>query len=130
MLLDSTSKSLVIVLSGAVTTSQLEFLVTYVELQASPFKVLGAGGAILGKTNDMTEQPFLGPPALGVSRQVKFISISQRDTVAATVKIRMGDGSIAVDIFWATLDPGDQVYYTQAAGFKVLTAAGELKTTV
>lgn len=111
IILDSTLKSLEIVLSGAVTTNQLDYVLSYVDLLIADQSV-SAVGSNDGTTNNTTPVTVLAAPSAGHSRQVKFLSIPNKDTVAATVTIQYNDNGTERRIIKVLLDVGDNLIYT------------------
>lgn len=111
MILDATTKSLEIVLAGAVATTQLPYVVSYVDLLSSDQSV-SAVGSNDGASNNTTAVPILAAPASGHTRMVKFLSVSNIDTAAVTLTLRYNDNGTFRTILKVVLAVGDQVIYT------------------
>ena len=111
IILDSTLKSLEIKLAGGITTSQLPYVLGYVDLLASDQSV-SAVGSNDGVTNDATAVPILAAPIAGHTRQVKFLSVFNGDTVAAVLTLQYNDNGTPRVITKVTLDVGDNFIYT------------------
>lgn len=111
IILDSTLKSLEIDLVGAVTTTELPYVLGYVDL-LSVDQSISAVGSNDGTTNGMTAVPVLAAPAAGHTRQVKFLSVFNADTVAATLILQYNDNGTVRTITKIALDVGDNFIYT------------------
>jgi hypothetical protein len=88
--LDTVNRSLEILLGGAITTNQLEWVTSYVDVNQSTFAATNAPENN-GVTNNATAVTIVAAPAATTTRQVKFISVHNKDTVAATITIRVND---------------------------------------
>jgi hypothetical protein len=110
IILDATTKSMEIDLAGAITTSQLPFVVTYVDVDQATFAATAASEND-GTTNSTTNVTMVAAPSAGTSRQVKFLSVYNADTVDATVSIILNNNSTLRIIWKGTLDPGDTLQY-------------------
>jgi hypothetical protein len=126
ILLDTTDKSLEIVLAGAVATNQLPFIASFADHDATSF----TPGANDGVTNSTTPVAAVAAPPAGAQRQVKFLSVVNLDTAAVEVTIQLNNNSTIREIFVVTLAVDEQFVYVDGAGFIVYTNSGEQKTTV
>lgn len=111
IILDATTKSLEIKLAGTVTANQLPYVLGYVDLLISDQSV-SAVGSNDGTTNNATAVSVLAAPASGHTRQVKFLSVQNGDTAAATLTIQYNDNSTERAIITVTLAVGDNLIYT------------------
>ncbi len=111
IILDSTLKSLEIDLAGAITTNQLPYVLGYVDLLSSD-QSISAVGSNDGTSNSTTAVSILAAPASGHTRQVKFLSVQNADTVAATLTLQYNDNGTVRTITKVTLDVGDNFIYT------------------
>lgn len=109
ILLDATTKSLELVLGGAITTTQPTFTAHYVDLDSS-FALSDAGEGD-GATNSTTAVTAVAAPASGHRRQVKYLSVYNGDTVAAVVTVRINNNSTLRTIVKTTLQPGETLQY-------------------
>lgn len=126
MVLDSTLKKLQIVLSGAITTNQLPYVVSYFDITQS---TMSASDLIEGDgtSNSTTAVDVVGAPLSGIRRQIKELIINNADTASATLKVRYNNNGTARDIYIATLSVGDQLVYTDRTGFQVVNSLGQIK---
>jgi hypothetical protein len=109
ILLDSTLKSLEVKLAGAITTNQLTWTVHYVDLDVSfAISAVSEGD---GATNNTTAVTLIAAPASNHVRQVKYVSVYNADTVAATVTIQINNNGTARVLAKPTLQPGETLQY-------------------
>lgn len=127
IVLDSTTKLLQIILSGAVTTNQLQFSASYADYVATPAAF--TPGANSGLTNNTTAVTLVGAPAASTQRQVKRINVYNADTAPATVTIRLSDAGNFRTQLSVTLQVGERIEYEDAEGFRVFTVTGAVKVT-
>jgi hypothetical protein len=127
IVLDATTKSLQILLAGAVTTNQLAFTASYADYIASPAAF--TPGANDGQTNGATAVTLVAAPAASTQRQVKRINVYNNDTAPATVTIRLNNGGTLRTQLTVTLQTGERIEYEDAEGFRVFTVTGAVKVT-
>ena len=126
MILDAINRSLEFVLSGAVTTNQIPFVASYVDISQSTFAISAVSPQV-GQSNDTTPVTIVSAPAASTSRQIKFLSISNNDTTAKTLTISFNDNTTLRRLLVVTLAVGDTVEYTDTGGWKVLDSSGNEK---
>ena len=124
MNLDTTNKSLEVVLGGAATTNQLDFITSYADYNGTLF----TPGANDGTTNDTTAVTIVSAPAASTYRTVKFISVYNNDTAAADVTIQLNNNSTTRVILTVTLSAGEQLVHENGQ-WKILNTSGETKVT-
>ena len=127
IVVDIPGKSIEVVLAGAVSATQLPFVVNYTNTSREGRKSIGSTN---GTTNNTTAVTILAAPSSGARREAESISLYNADTGSATVTIRINDNSttrIIVKVVLATLD---HLIYTAAAGWFVMTSAGFIKSTL
>ncbi len=125
--LDATTKSLEIKLAGAVTTTQLPFVASWVDINQSTF-ALTASSEGDGASNNGTAVTAVAAPGATTTRKVNFLSVSNVDTAAATLTVQVNNNS-TLRISWkGTLSVGDTLYYSDTHGFYVMDSLGNLKT--
>lgn len=128
IILDDTLSLLEVTLTGAITTSQLDFVASYVDINQSTFEMTG----ILsndGTTNSTTTVTAIAAPAATTSRQLKYLSVINTDTVAATVIVKFDNGTNERKIIEATLAVDDTLVYIDGAGWHTLDSSGNTKVT-
>lgn len=112
IILDTTTKSLEFKLGGAVTTNHLPFTASYVDISQSDFSLTGVASSD-GQDNAGTAVTMVAAPAASTSRQIKFLSIPNLDTVVAVVTIQLNDNGTKRVIWTGTLAVGDNLIYTE-----------------
>ena len=126
MILDTITRSLEVDLNGAVTTNQLPFVVSYVDI-ANGSGELVARGHNNGTTNNTTAVTLIAAPAANVTRHLKFLSLRNADTVAAPLWIQINDNSTLREIWRGTLAVGDS-FFANDTNWWVLTTSGSIKS--
>jgi hypothetical protein len=94
VILDKTTLELRVVLAGAVTTNQLDCHCWYYDNpgQTKPSFEDYQGALTRAATNNTTDVTLASAPKLGgVSRNVQYVTVYNRDTVNATVTIKTYD---------------------------------------
>lgn len=127
IILDATTRSLQIKLAGAITTNQLPFVASFIELDAtSTF----TPKATPGQTNNTTAVTVMAAPSGGsLQRQLKELSVKNADTVNATVIVEYNDNATIREIYRATLLPHDSLFYLDGSeGWYVLDSNGQKKS--
>lgn len=122
--LDATTRSLEVVLGGAITTTEASFLANWADGATTSY----TGGATPGVTSGATPVTLVAAPSGGLIRDVDYVSVRNRDTANVDVTIQYNDNSTIYPIVSATLAPGDQLIYTHANGWNVLEADGSTKS--
>lgn len=121
--LDKTTRKLQVVLGGAVTTSQLVTHVSYFD------HVPYSGGQTFttrpadyyAVTNDTTDVDICPAPSVnGSVRNIDYLRIYNRDTVASTVTVKVDDsGSESIE--WkVSLDPNESLFYEHGRGWYIV----------
>ena len=123
IVLDSTVKTLEIVLGGAVSTNQLPFVAVYVDVTTTAYTPIESDGA----SNNTTAVTMVAAPAASTQRQIKFLSVQNEDTANATVILQYNDNGTIRRICKFTLSPDDTLLYTDGEGMRVLDSTGSLK---
>lgn len=124
--LDSVLRKLQIKLGAAVTTNELPVIATYVDLTTTTY----IPGSVATATNSTTEVDFIPAPAASTQRQVKFISVQNQDTVAATVIVIYNDNATQRQILKVVLQINESLLYSDGEGFRVMDAEGRIKVTI
>lgn len=122
---DSANRTIEVLLGGSITTSQLDCTVSFVEINnilntLTPMNSLAV-------TNNATAVTLLSAPNTGKQRQVKHISVFNKDTVAQAVTVRINDNGSFYTIVKVTLQTGEQLQFMDTGRWRVLTAQGKPK---
>ena len=103
LVLDATTESIVVVMSGAAATTNPDFTSAYADDTGSAFTEGSNDGALNG-TNSVT---LVAAPAAATRRVVKNITIYNRDTAAVTITVSFNNNSTLRNIAKVTLQVGD-----------------------
>ncbi len=123
MLIDATTQTIEIKLAGAIATTELPVLVTYIDGEASNFFPKLQHSI----SNGTTEVTILDAPEERGKRMIKTMSIRNVDTATATVTVQLADGVTDREIVKVALLQDETLQYTDAAGFKVIDTDGNTK---
>lgn len=126
MILDSTTKSLEVLLAGAVATAQPVWYAAWADHTSVAF----TPGAADGLTNGATAVTAVAAPASGVQRQIKLLTLFNNDTASVIATVRVNNNAALRTIIKVTLAIGDTLEWDPANGWKVITAAGNIKSGV
>lgn len=129
MILDSSSKSLVIDLDATVTTNQLEFSVSYAEVTSDASGVVTGtlpSGAV-GVTNNTTEVTMVSAPTAGKQRIIKSVIVYNSDTQNATVVVSIKVTSTLYRVWQGIIGVGETLEYSFSSGWTVRSAQGLIK---
>ena len=124
IILDNTNKSLELVLVGAITTNQLPFVISYIDVTTTLYTPIEADGV----SNSTTAVTMAAAPAASTQRQIKYLSIQNQDTASATAIIRYNDNTTIRQIVKILLAVNDTLFYTDGEGFRVMDTNGCIKT--
>lgn len=124
MLLDASTRKIQVFLAGAITTNNLPVTGEYVDSTAT---ALPTGAAFFTNTNGVTVVDCV-TGAASTRRKITRFNVFNQDTAAATVTVRFNDNGTVYWIGKWTLAVGDQLCYTDTAGWFVLDGSGNLKT--
>jgi hypothetical protein len=128
ILLDTTLKSLEVVLAGAVATSQLPFVSSYADINQITF-AMTALPSTDGTTNNTTPVTLVAAPAASTTRQVKAVTIYNGDTAPRTVTVRLNNNSTIRVLMTAILAVGDTLFYGPDGHWQVLYSTGAMPPT-
>lgn len=121
LVLDSTSKTIKVVMSGAAATTNPDFVSTWAENNGTLFTEGSTDGAL----NGTTAVTLVAAPSSGYRRVVKAITIYNRDTAAITITLSLDNGGTLRQFAKVTLQVGD-IFTTDGT----FNSAGSLKTVV
>jgi hypothetical protein len=103
LVLDATTKSIVVAMSGNAATTNPDFTAAYADNNGTTFTE-GANDGALNGTNSVT---LVAAPAASTRRTVKSISIENKDTANVTLTISYNNNSTLRTVANVTLVPGD-----------------------
>ena len=125
IVLPTTNTSLQLILAGAITTTELDFVVTYQQISASGQITFTA---VHGVSTGGTAVTLVAVPSVaGDRRMIKSITVHNNDTASATVTIRYNDNGTFRTIFKVILATLENLVYEDGHGWQAFTTAGGLK---
>lgn len=124
--LDTTTKSLELVLGGAHTTNALPVVVSWSDKTSTNY----TGGNTTSQSNGTTGVTICAAPAASTIRDIDSISVYNADTVSATVTVRVNDNSTLRIVMKAPLATGEQLYYSHGSSWVVIDANGSVRMTI
>jgi hypothetical protein len=116
LILDNVNRKIEIVLAGAITTNQLPFTASYVDITPTSFLPATNDGA----SNSTTAVDMVVAPAASTQRQLKFVNIYNADTVAATVTVRLNDNGTTRILVKTALNPGYTLQFVDSVGWAII----------
>lgn len=123
--LDNTTRTLELILDGAVANNQLPYVTSYIDQFGGSE---GSPGSKNGTSNSGTAVTIVAAPGReDVRRIIKFISVFNADTANRTVNIRLNDNSTTRIIASFVLATLEHLYYQDSVGFYAITTAGAIK---
>lgn len=118
MILDSTTKSVEVLLSANVASNQAVIYAAFADMTTSTL----VGGETDALSNNTTAVTAVAAPAASTQRQVKYLSIYNNDTAAITVTVRLNNNGTFRILNKSTLLPGQALQWTADQGFAIPTA--------
>lgn len=112
-----------VVLSGAITTNQLQLSAFWSDIELTNKGVSGFGNNAT-VSNNTTDVDVVGSPASGISRLVDFIGVFNNDSVSATVTIKLNRDRVTSVLWYGILNVYERLQYTKEGGFKSFTVLG------
>lgn len=103
LILDSTSKSIVVAMSGAAATTNPDFTAAWADNNGTTF----TEGATDGALNGTTSVTLVAAPAASTRRTIKAITVENKDTAAVTLTVSYNNGGTLRTIAKVTLNVGD-----------------------
>lgn len=124
IILDTTTKSLQIKLGGSVTTSQLFWVSSYVDITSTTFVPISSDGV----SNNATAVTIIPSPAASTQRQLKQLTVYNDDTATATVIINYNDNATIRTLFDVALNAGYHLVINADGNLAVYDNDGVLQT--
>jgi len=103
LVLDATTKSLTVAMSGAAATTNPDFVSTW----ADDTGVLFTEGSTDGALNGTSQVTLVAAPAASTRRIIKSVYIENKDTAAVTITVTYNNNSTLRTIAKVTLSVGD-----------------------
>jgi len=103
LVLDTTTKTIKVVMSGAAATTNPDFTASYADNNGTTFTEAASDGALTGGT----DATVVAAPASGYRRVIKKIFIENKDTAAVTITVKYDNNGTQRNIVKVTLQVGD-----------------------
>ena len=122
MILDTTNRSLEILLGGAITTNQLPVTVDFIEFTST----LTTPTLSIARTNNITPVTILAAPTVAdTQRKVNLITIANTDTAPALVTVRLNNNGTMFNYLSSFfLANGNTLQFTDTRGWTVIDSTG------
>lgn len=112
-----------VVLGGAITANQLQCAAFWRDVTTT----LYTPGRTLVNTNSTTDVDVVGSPGSSTQRIVDFLSVYNRDTMNATVTVKLDANGTEYILWKGILATGEMLQYNDKNGFTTTTIAGAIK---
>lgn len=128
LVVDSTTKKIQVVLSGAVATNQAHVYAAWRDIKADGTFTPSNQDT---ETNNTTDVDLVPSPAASTYRVVDYASVYNNDTAAITVTVKFDNNGTERIFLKATLQSGESLEYQEGSGWNVRNASGvrKLQTT-
>jgi len=103
LILDTTTKSIQVSMSGAAATTNPDFTAAWADNNSTNF-IEGASDGTLSGTTDVS---VVSAPAAGYRRIIKYITIENKDTAPVTITVKYDNNGTQRTIAKVTLNVGD-----------------------
>ena len=124
IILDSTTDKIQVLLSAAVTTTELSCFVSYRDTTSTTITPIRN----VSLTNGITAVDLVTSPASSTQRVVDYLSVYNTDTSIAEVTVRFADNITYYKLAVIRLSPGEKLEYQEGEGFKVVSNGYATKT--
>lgn len=126
IILNAQTDKIEVVLGGAVTANQLQCFTSWRDRTSTTF----IAGRTAINTNNTTDVDISGSPGASAQRIIDYISVYNKDTVNATVTVKLDADGTEYVLWSGTLATGEILMFTDKAGFTVMDSAGRIKTAI
>lgn len=126
IVLSQTTDNLQVVLGGAITTNQLECMVSWRDRTSTTF----TADRTVTTTNNTTDVTIAAAPAASTQRVIDFISIYNKDTVNAVVTVKLDANGTEYILCKVTLATTERLQYQEGVGFQVFASTGAVKQSI
>jgi hypothetical protein len=123
IILTEVTDKIQVVLGGAITANQLQCAAFWRDVTTTTY----VPGRTLVNTNNTTDVDVVGSPGSSTQRIVDFLSVYNRDTVNATVTVKLDANGTEYILWKGILATGEMLQYNDKNGFTTTTIAGAIK---
>lgn len=124
MILNSTTRKIQALLSGAAATTNPQVVASYTDITTTTL----TPGAAVANLNGTTAVDVVSAPGASTYRKVGYLSIQNIDSAAVTVTVRYNDNGTTYKILTVTLAVNDTLQYTDTDGWRVIDDDGQIKS--
>jgi hypothetical protein len=130
IVLDTSTRSLTIVLAGAKNTNDAPFVASYVDEPVGSTSSKAAASSNPSTTNGVTAVTVMSAPGLapGWRRRLVSFNLNNADLAAITLSIGYVDVSTTYVVFKCTLQTLEQLVYEEGFGFRAYDSNGAEKS--
>jgi hypothetical protein len=125
IILSNTTDTIKAVLSGNVTTNQLQCFASYRDITTSTFN--SDRSVIL--TNNTTAVNVVSAPSASTQRVIDYISIYNNDTVTQTVTVTLDANATGYRLYRVALLTLEKLEYNDTSGWVTINSSGAIKQT-
>ena len=133
--LDTTTRSIEVLLGGAVATNQLPIVASYADSELPAYASFAdlrlaqeTQATNQTATNNTSVVTAVAAPGSGDQRRLKYLSVYNADTAEAIPTVRLNDNGTTRILAKPTLAVGDTLYYVEGIGFYVMDTNGAMKS--
>lgn len=123
-ILDITTRSLQVILGGAVSATEPTWTVHYKKLSKAGVETHAPA---MGLTTSGTAVTMIAAPAAGDKIFIESITLHNSDSASVTATVRINDNGTFRTLFKATLATLETLVYESGAGWLAYTTAGAIK---
>lgn len=123
LILDATTTKIQASMAGAVTTTNPDYFASYVDVTTTTFTSAQSNGAL----NGVTQVDMIAAPSASTQRQVKYISIFNRDSVSQTITVVVDVSGTDRTIYRGALLSNEMLQYVDGEGWSTIDANGNRK---
>lgn len=124
IILTETTDKIQVALAGSVTANQLQCMTSWRDVTTSTF----LPGRTLANTNNTSDVDIVPSPGSSTQRVIDFISVYNKDTVNATVTIKLDANGVEYILWKGTLATEERIEYNDKDGFVAKDSSGRIKT--
>lgn len=122
MILESTAKSIQIVLGEVISTQQVVCVASYTDIDSTTYNPTPASSQVL--SNGTTQATVVAAPAAGAFRQIRDLSFYNNDSITHNVIVRILVTATGYILKNVSLAAGAELMWTQESGWLVVAVAG------
>jgi hypothetical protein len=114
MYLDTTTKSIDVIMGEAMTTSNPDYVVAYDDITTTTFSPIAGDGTL----NGTSVVSIIPAPGSSTERHVKYLNINNVDTVSHIITVQLNDNSTNRVLVKYTLLSGESLSYIEGFGWQ------------